>query len=298
MAQSHIISLGNLLIMTILPVVAQRNYGHFATLDTVEVRPWQNTDHRQVSKFTEYPNESVFNENPQLVEGFNLIDFGHTQTFRVVASADTNALSSRVANLHIDTWGDTKMYTAEADWFYTLPSEQQIQTGKWNVTYTSRQENQKWIPFNPPYSKPPKIIVWIRFLDMAGGRNLRIVASYSDVTNAGFLARLDTWSDSVLYSAGLSWIAHPEDMPGVFSGSYQFKEGYKRISFPANKFQTGVPQVVAAFSNLDIDGVNRRVLRVKTGVDHVSKIGLTPYVFPLGDTILYDAGMSFIAYLP
>lgn len=164
-------------------------------------------------------------------------------------------------------------------------------------------KTERRILFDRPYASPPKVIVWLNQLDMAHNKNWRVEATATDVTADGFTIHLDTWSDSVLFSATAAWIAHPSSKAGVTSGSYNTTdvrglypprlrtEG--RVDFPAGTF-TATPTVLVAFNKLDVDCVNN--LRAKLSAESVSQCGMNWHIYGWSNTQLYSAGASYIAF--
>ena len=166
-----------------------------------------------------------------------------------------------------------------------------------------QQKTSRQITFERAYLSPPKVIVWLNSLDLASGKGWRVSATATDVTPTGFTLHIDSWSDTVIYSAAAAWIAYPSDKAGVVSGSYSTSDvrpwdkpqlyNSGRADFPRGAFQR-TPTVLFALNELDIDPGHN--LRLRLAVSSVSKDGLDWHVDSWWDTILYSASASFIAF--
>jgi hypothetical protein len=273
-----------------------------AAFNTLEVRPWDKPSLEAVKRQgfpAEYPNP------PSLAVGLNWFDIDKNTNIRVKAYADK--IGKKSADLHINTWHDTTLYSAGCTWLRVAANDPDFQTGQfsteedhpWNQPQllTSRQ-----ITFNKPYSSPPKIVVWLNQLDMDRNKNWRIAAKATNITTTGFTIHIDTWGDTVLYSATAAWFAYPSDKAGVASGAYSTQDvrpwnqpqltNNGRVGFPAGTFQKD-PTVLIAFNSFDVDC--SRNLRLKLSADSVSKDGLNWHIDSWYDTILYSAGASYVA---
>ena len=79
-----------------------------------------------------------------------------------------------------------------------------------------KRQHQEWskkVRFPVKFNEPPDLVRWLNRLDMAtgGGRNWRINAYSTDVTESTATFHIDTWSDSILHDAAICWIAFPRN---------------------------------------------------------------------------------------
>jgi hypothetical protein len=70
-------------------------------------------------------------------------------------------------------------------------------------------------PNNKTYPLPPGILIWLNGLDMDSSHNWRIRARAQNITPTTFDLVIESWSDTVLYSASVARVAYPADYPGV-----------------------------------------------------------------------------------
>lgn len=153
------------------------------------------------------------------------------------------------------------------------------------------------------YTSPPNILVWLTALDLDSKHNWRVRAAARNVTASGFDVVIESWADTVLYSAAVSWVAYPKDQAGVLSGRVSSSD--YRDWFPAQTgnqskvrftvpFDRPVPKVFVALSELDMD--SSRNLRVKVYADKVSDKEFTWHGDAWGDSLLYTVGADWIAF--
>lgn len=275
-----------------------------SSFNTMEVRPWDKPA-KEASKRQVF--SKAFDTPPKLAVGLNWLDLANAANIRVRAYADNITTSS--ADMHIDTWGDTTLYSAGCTWFTASPSrDPDFQVGQFSTTDDHpwdkpQEKTSRRINFERPYGAPPKIVVWLSQLDMSREANWRVRATATDVDAKGFTIHIDTWSNTKLYSAKADWIAYPADKAGVASGSYNTQDirpwdkpqmvNVGQTKFPAGKFQS-TPKVLIALNSLDIDRAHN--LRLKLSADSVSKDGMTWHIDSWYDTTLYSAGASYICF--
>ncbi|KAF8536731.1 hypothetical protein BDD12DRAFT_918270 [Trichophaea hybrida] len=86
--------------------------------------------------------------------------------------------------IHINTWADTVLYGATAGWI---------------VSNISSGDIEFW--------RPPDVFVARNSLNVDCATNLRLNATVNNITTMVMTWHIDSWADTVLYSAGISYIA-------------------------------------------------------------------------------------------
>jgi hypothetical protein len=61
--------------------------------------------------------------------------------------------------------------------------------------------------FSTPFVERPEVTMSLTEIDSAHG-SLRVRVYATNVSNEGFNANIETWADSVLYAAAVSWMAY------------------------------------------------------------------------------------------
>ena len=274
------------------------------SFNTMEIRPWDKPTLKAVKResFTK-----PYTSPPTLSVGLNWLDVANSANIRVSAFADN--ITNEAADLHIDTWADTTLYSAGCTWLKVVANDPDYQVGQFSTTEDHpwdkpQKQTSRNITFPRAYDAPPKVIVWLNQLDMAKDKNWRISANVTNITTTGFTIHLDTWADTVLYQATAAWIAYPANKANVTSGTYNIQDvrawnnpqvnNAGRVNFPTGTF-SGNPNVLIALNSLDIDC--SRNLRLKLSADVVSQSGMNWHCDSWWDTILYSAGASYIAFI-
>ncbi|XP_061186726.1 uncharacterized protein LOC133194837 [Saccostrea echinata] len=63
------------------------------------------------------------------------------------------------------------------------------------------------VSFRSPFREIPALTYGLYRLDVGHRTNLRVNTVVMDITNRGFNVRLQTWGDTILYGANISWMA-------------------------------------------------------------------------------------------
>ncbi|HEX5881783.1 MAG TPA: H-type lectin domain-containing protein [Actinomycetota bacterium] len=63
------------------------------------------------------------------------------------------------------------------------------------------------VTFPKPFPQVPGVLVNLRGLDAAAGKNLRVRVYAADITPTAFNVKFETWADSIIYEVRASWIA-------------------------------------------------------------------------------------------
>jgi len=269
-----------------------------ANFNTQEVRLWNNPQQLN-AKDKPLPAHDL-----NFPLGLTWLDIDRNANIRIKGFTD-NVQPSTV-KVHLDSWGDTTLYSAGCTWMDIAANDRDFQSGSFSTmddhpwdkpqTTTSRR-----IDFAKPYAAPPQVVVWLNELDMDKNHNWRVKAYSSDINNTGFTLHIDTWGDTILYSATTSWISHPSNRTNIASGSYnvmdvrpwnapQLANG-KTINFSKTFERT--PKVYSALNTLDIDHGHN--LRIKMAQTDITNKGMTWHIDSWADTTLYSAGASYIA---
>jgi len=241
---------------------------------------------------------------PRLPLGLNFLDIDHKTNIRV--KAFTSDISQNNFNVHVNSWGDTELYTGGVSWLELAPGNLEYQSGQFSTEEDHpwsqpQEETSRRINFDRPFVTPPRVVVFLNQLDMSNEHNWRIKTEATDVDESGFTINIGTWGDSILFSATAGWIAYPEDRKYVLSGSANITdirpweqpqpENSKHVSFAGVEFWKA-PSVFMAINGFDIDHSDN--LRLKVYADDVSPEGMTWHADSWADTVLYSAGISYI----
>lgn len=272
--------------------------GSFSTMD---VRPWDKPHMGNAALITfAHP----FSAAPGLPLGLTELDIDREADIRI--NTTTAFVTRESFQINIDSWADTVLYSGGCSWIEIAPEDNDLQWGQFDT-----QEDHPWdqpqattttyITFPRPYAAPPHVVVWLNALAMSNAANWRVNAYATNISQTGFALHINTWADSVLYSAGATWIAYSADNPNIASGTFNTQDirpwnqpqpnNSNAIGFP-HSFATP-PWVTVALNSIDIDNANN--LRISATASDVTSTGMTWHLDSWADTILYSAGGTYIA---
>ncbi|KAF9222869.1 hypothetical protein BS17DRAFT_160884 [Gyrodon lividus] len=244
-----------------------------------------------------------FVARPRLPHGLRELDIDKNANIRVKS---TNQYFTKTwADCHITTWGDTTLYRAIDDVFVLPPANLEFLTGEHmrNLLVDSNDPASVRIHFEREFITPPKVVVFLNYIDLDNTRNWRLKTTATDIDVNGFTLNIESWGDTILYAAQACWIAYPEDEEHIFSMSAntadvrpsnqpQLQQS-KSITFKNVEFWKN-PSVFIALNAIDIDC--KANLRINAYVDGISRTGLVWHIDAWADTIIYSAGASIIAF--
>jgi len=250
---------------------------------------------------------------PRIALGFKSLDIGNSAHIRVRAKAE--GVTENDFILNVDTWMDTQLFNATSTWIEFAPSDLDYQLGEFNTLnargYQLAPADEKGIRrdrkhFNfsdGGYSEPPNVIVWLSALDIDKSRNYRVRAIASNVTAKGFDLDIESWLDTILYSATASWVTYPRNSESAVSGRVStldvrtwyppIPKNSKDVSFPA-KFFDRAPKLFVGISEIDMDSSAN--LRVMTYADNITQDGFVWHGDTWLDSQLYAVSANWIAF--
>ena len=269
----------------------------------VELHPWDKPQDNNSLKKYYYESYSA---TPQIAIGLNALDIGAQANIRIHAETSQIQTDSFVASLNC--WADTFLYGATMSYLEVSQRFDYLQTGSYNTSETrpgdkSQLNNSKRIDFARAFNGPPKVVVFLNALDMDRSRNWRLKTFVSDVDARGFTLHLDSWSDSILYSAGATWLAYPADRAGVASGRFSTDDVREWNPPKADNsgttglkpaFRAVIPKVFTGIDKIDYRcGTN---LRLRVALAEVTPSNMKWRLQSWADSVMYSSGASYFAW--
>lgn len=243
---------------------------------------------------------------PRVPVGLTSLDIGHEHNIRLTATATDITQENFTSNLN--AWGDTVLYGASLTYLEAGPGFEYLQTGTFSTTEVGKwqdhkSQNSKRINFAQPFQgEPPKVICWLTTVDMGKDKNWRIKSYVTDVDTKGFTAHIDSWDDTVMYQAAITWLAYPANQPNVASGTFSTddirpankpqSENSATVKF-AKKFEN-TPKLAMALSGFDY-GCNRN-LRLRLSTSGVTAEAVTWHLQSWADSVMYRASAAYFAW--
>ncbi|HZU01106.1 MAG TPA: H-type lectin domain-containing protein [Ktedonobacteraceae bacterium] len=272
--------------------------GSFSTMD---IRPW---DKPHMGNAALIVFAQPLSAAPGLPLGLAELDIDGKAGIRIRTT--TAFVTSENFQINIDSWGDTVLYSGGCNWIGIAPEDNDLQWGQFNTQedhpWTQHQATTtRYITFPRPYAAPPSVVVWLNELDMSNSANWFIKAYATDISQMGFAIHIDTWANTILNSAGVTWIAHSAGSPNITSGTFNTQDvrpwnqpqlnNSNVIEFPHSFAIT--PRVTVALNSIAIDHASN--LRISASASDVTPTGMTWHLDSWADTILYSAGGAYIA---
>ncbi|KEP49692.1 H-type lectin domain protein [Rhizoctonia solani 123E] len=237
--------------------------------------------------------------------GINMLDIKQKCNPRIRAYADNVSPADSnydqfVGRINLETWGDTHVYGARCTWLDVSKHSLDFQFGKFSSggmnagdTTTAKSID---IQFTRAYHVPPKVVIWLTSLDSNCTYVARINAYADNITIGGFRLRIDTWCDSIIYNATITWIAVPSDNPNMTAGQLvtpgSASSGFQQKLIFDKPFKR-VPRVMVAFNKLDV--ANNANLRITTSPKDITTQGMTLVIESWADTVIFSCAAGYIA---
>ncbi|KAM0331480.1 hypothetical protein ACHAQA_003156 [Verticillium albo-atrum] len=242
---------------------------------------------------------------PIVAVGLNYIDADRERNVRVQAVADQVTTTS--AEVHLNHWSDTKAHGLGCAWGTFAVDDPEIQVGEFATSedhpwWEPKQKTLRHVSFKRPFTGgAPRVVVWYKMLDIDSGKWWRTMALAENVTAEGFDLSVETWGDSILHGAAVTWLAHQENRKGLVSGTFSTGdvrnerlpqlETYGRVDLPAGMFE-GTPKVLVAFRRLVVE--NSENLRIKVGVSNVSATGFDWHINGWANSNIFSGVADYI----
>ncbi|KAI4255879.1 MAG: hypothetical protein L6R42_006513 [Xanthoria sp. 1 TBL-2021] len=243
---------------------------------------------------------------PRVPVGLTSLDIGHEHNIRLTATATDITQENFTSSLN--AWSDTVLYGASLTYLEAGPGFEYLQTGTFSTTEVGKwqdhkSQNSKRINFAQPFQgEPPKVICWLTTVDMGKDKNWRIKSYVTDVDTKGFTAHIDSWDDTVMYQAAITWLAYPANQANVASGTFSTddirpankpqSENSATVKF-AKKFEN-TPKLAMALSGFDYG--NNRNLRLRLSTSGVTAEAVTWHLQSWADSVMYRASAAYFAW--
>ena len=245
-----------------------------------------------------------FSSITPLAYGLNWLDVDKGTDIRVKAEISKVQQDRFTATL--GSWDDTKLHAAGMTWL-EVARFPFLQTGVFS-TDEVRPRNQprvntsKRIEFQAPFQSSPKVVCFLTSLHMSNEYDSRVKVSSSGIDGNGFTINIGTWSDSILYSAGATWLAYPSGEAKVASGRFStgdvLPQGKLRVESSTVKEWgmqfSRVPKVFMALDELHYGRGKNLRWRLKTS--NVTRTGISWHLQTWEDSVMYHSGASYFAW--
>ncbi|KAK2039641.1 hypothetical protein LZ31DRAFT_578819 [Colletotrichum somersetense] len=187
--------------------------------------------------------------------------------------------------------------------------------------------NSKGIDFSPPYLTQPRLALGLTQIDQANNANVRVRLEAESITEKGFILSMDTWSDSVMNNAGVTWLEFLPSEESFQVGSYSTLDDrdIETLAQPIYDEATGIPVrrdvtdvcvgmrinheagprtrdlpppvlLYPRHGQLGLDLGKEANWRIKCYAQEITHKGFELVIEIWADTICYSASASWVAY--
>jgi hypothetical protein len=268
------------------------------TFNTLDVRPYRMQHTPETSKAIAF--SKPFFPSPGLSLGLNYLDLGNESNVRIKAYASD--ITSDGFRVHVDSWSDTTLHAGGASWFNLAPDHLEYQHGQFSAPAEAHSRLfSDNITFAPSFVSPPKVIVFFNTLDLDKETSWRIKTYATNISSTGFTIHIESWHSTVAYGAAAGWIAYPENLTHVFSGTSNTMEVCskvapqhmvnKRITFDGIEFHEQ-PNVFMAINYIDV--YNSNYLRLRAFPSSITTTGMDWNIESWISPNIHHAGISYI----
>lgn len=180
----------------------------FGRYSTPRNDPWDQPEIHNAGEITFSP---PYHTPPLVVVWLTELDMSKDRNWCVRTFA-TNVTKSGFT-IHLDTWGGSLLYSGTVTWIAYRATRSGIASGHFSTLdiHGPKHPQRNTTGYKEfganVFTSPPRVVVALDSFDVDRKDVLRLVTRTSSVTATGMTWHLDTWEDSVLYSAGASYIA-------------------------------------------------------------------------------------------
>ncbi|KZT36473.1 hypothetical protein SISSUDRAFT_1063628 [Sistotremastrum suecicum HHB10207 ss-3] len=182
-----------------------------------------------------------------------------------------------------------------------------MEIGSWKISKhwqdVAQGESQQEIISLMAQASSPLILTAFTLLDAnwwSNGNQLRARCYATDIHSDEFQVHADTWSDSYLYQAVVSWLAIPSTPYGILAGTcsvepHEARGGKKHRKAARIAFQQAFykpPKVFLCLNSLDLGGT----WGIETRAENITRSGFDAVFESKGSSCLHAAGASWLVY--
>lgn len=218
----------------------------------------------------------VFNKplayTPRILTGLSMIDTASDPPYQGPGVTVYNSKISKEGISVVRGTGEAKSWSVNA-WWMTLPENGiQMDTGVVDAAGIVRSITMATpfkldIKFSKRFPRGPKVHVWIQAVDWeCPGLWKRLEVNASNINEAGCTINISTWSDTIVRSARVAWLAYDADQQNkrIKSNEVSINNGsrakqpirsnfdFNAIAFQGDRFSR-TPGMFTAFARLDVN---------------------------------------------
>ncbi|KAG9029167.1 hypothetical protein FRB95_005625 [Tulasnella sp. JGI-2019a] len=154
--------------------------------------------------------DKPFADPPKIVCWFNWIDVDNRSHCRIKTYAEN--ITKTGFTLYITAWDGTALYEARTTWIAHPADRNNITSGSYDTKEVCREKApqaryERDILFDRNFRKAPLVLTALNMLDFDKGTPIKVKTLCTNVTERSMTWHLDTWNQTIRYSAGASYLA-------------------------------------------------------------------------------------------
>ncbi|KGO44750.1 Peptidase M12A, astacin [Penicillium expansum] len=175
--------------------------------DTLELHAWNEAKPQNTKRVVF---ERSFTEPPKVVVWLQGFDMDKQKCWKIGVHASN--ISSEGFDVHIDTWGESQLYSGSASWIAYPADKTGIVSGVVDSSISQEQSlhgQYKGGRVDFPrgiFDRKHRVHLAIKSFNCDNKHDLRLKAVAENVSKDGFDWKVETWSNSVLNGAGISYL--------------------------------------------------------------------------------------------
>jgi hypothetical protein len=175
--------------------------------NTLELHPWNEAESQNTQRVIF---ERSFTEPPKVVVWLQGFDMDKQKNWKIAVHASN--ITSEGFNIHIDTWGDSTLYSGSASWIAYPADKNGIVSGAVDSSISldpSSPAQYKGGRVDFPkgiFDRRHRVYLAIKSFNFESKYDLRLKALAENVSKDGFDWKVETERDSVLNGAGISYV--------------------------------------------------------------------------------------------
>jgi hypothetical protein len=149
--------------------------------------------------------KNTYTTIPKVIVWLNTIDADSGDVTRI--KAEVHEVTTTGFTLKASTWSHSQWYNAALTWIAVNSSRPYVEVGQFTTSERNSDGNYtQMVKFEQKFIRPPRVAVAFNHLDISK-QKLRIHVSATDITTEGMKLVIGHWADTVIYQAGVAFIA-------------------------------------------------------------------------------------------
>lgn len=182
----------------------------FGAFNTLEDFNWDDPQSHHTRLIT-FPRS--YSAPPRVVVWLTVLEMRHTSDWRV-KTYETNVTATGFT-IHIETLGDSVLNFGTATWVAYPADKPGVLSGRFSTMdirppVHPQLYNSGHVSFGKDhdmFTAPPRVLMAINSFEISCKHFLRLKVNASTINASGMTWHIDSWDDTILYSAGASYIA-------------------------------------------------------------------------------------------